>query len=71
MKSAVCTSTVSTVTTALSHGGSQTGITPATIGSMDWMTGRCVVGSGGPTSMPDGGQTGGLMTTGGASSMPD
>ena len=38
---------------------------------MDWMTGRRVVGSGGPASMPDGRQTGGLMTTGGASSVPD
>ena len=71
MISAVCTSTVSAVTTALSHGDLRTRTTPATGGSMDWMTGRCVVGSGGPASMPDGRQTGGLMTTGGASSMPD
>ena len=59
------------MTTALLHGDLQTRITPATGGSMDWMTGRRVVGSGGPASMPDGRQTGGLMTTGGASSVPD
>ena len=71
MTSAVCTSTVSVVTTALSHGDLRTRIKPATGGSMDWMTGQHVVGSGGPGSMPDGRQTGGLMTTGGASSVPD
>lgn len=38
---------------------------------MEWMSACFEGGSGGLMSMPRGGWTGGLMTTGGASNVPD
>ena len=59
------------VTTALSHGALGTGIAPTTGGSMEWMSACVEGGSGGLVIMPSGGWTASLMTTGGASNVPD
>lgn len=71
LSTAVCTRAVSTMTTALSCGDSTMKITTTIGGSTDLIEKQGVDGTGGLLSVPRGRQTGGSMTTGGASTTPD